>query len=149
MPTKVELTLEQSQQGVSDDVLNIRVILFSIRNDDGNPSSVNIKQNCEDLRFRARNLVKEVLQIEPLHQQGINVGVAASFQLRQIHYHMLILKLQKSYVQLQCNKDVISQKAQVHVKFSNSDNHELPYHQRFSKSNQESSSKEIVNLRNI
>ncbi|GKD27056.1 hypothetical protein Tco_1233270 [Tanacetum coccineum] len=27
MPTKIELTLEQSQQGVSNDVLNIRVIL--------------------------------------------------------------------------------------------------------------------------
>ncbi|GJR56741.1 hypothetical protein Tco_1498903 [Tanacetum coccineum] len=40
-------------------------------------------------------------------------------------------------------------KAQVHVKFSNSDNHELPHHQRSSKSNQESSSEEIVNQRNI
>ncbi|GKA44853.1 ribonuclease H-like domain-containing protein [Tanacetum coccineum] len=40
------LTLEQSQQGVSDDVLNIRVILFSIHSDDGNPSRVNIKQLC-------------------------------------------------------------------------------------------------------
>ncbi|GKC61556.1 hypothetical protein Tco_1089154 [Tanacetum coccineum] len=28
MPTKIELTLEQSQQGVSNDVLNIRVILL-------------------------------------------------------------------------------------------------------------------------
>ncbi|GJS13286.1 hypothetical protein Tco_0407758 [Tanacetum coccineum] len=44
MLTKVELTLEQSQQGVSNDVLNIRVILFSIHSDDGNPSRVNIKQ---------------------------------------------------------------------------------------------------------
>ncbi|GJZ03546.1 ribonuclease H-like domain-containing protein [Tanacetum coccineum] len=34
MPTKIELTLEQSQQGVSNDVLNIRVILFSIHNDE-------------------------------------------------------------------------------------------------------------------
>ncbi|GJZ82475.1 hypothetical protein Tco_0647648 [Tanacetum coccineum] len=46
MPTKVELTPEQSQQGVSDDVLNIGVILFSIHSDDGNPSSVIIKQHC-------------------------------------------------------------------------------------------------------
>nr|GEV16694.1 retrovirus-related Pol polyprotein from transposon TNT 1-94 [Tanacetum cinerariifolium] len=45
MPTKIELTLEQSQQGVSNDVLNIRVILFSIHSEDGNPSSVNIKQH--------------------------------------------------------------------------------------------------------
>ncbi|GJV56063.1 hypothetical protein Tco_1457068 [Tanacetum coccineum] len=49
MPTKVELTLEQSQQGVSDDVLNIRVILFSIHSDDGNPFSVNIKQHYGSL----------------------------------------------------------------------------------------------------
>ncbi|GJY06361.1 hypothetical protein Tco_0373415, partial [Tanacetum coccineum] len=46
MPTKVELTPEQSQHGDSDDVLNIRVILFSIHSDDGHPSSVNIKQHC-------------------------------------------------------------------------------------------------------
>ncbi|GKB34741.1 hypothetical protein Tco_0879683 [Tanacetum coccineum] len=46
MPSKVELALEQSQHDVSDDALNIRVILFSIHSDDGNPSSVNIKQHC-------------------------------------------------------------------------------------------------------
>ncbi|GJY96501.1 hypothetical protein Tco_0513411 [Tanacetum coccineum] len=80
---------------------------------------------------------------------GTNVGVAAPFQQSRIHYHVLILKLQKSFIQLKCNKNVISQKAQVHVKFSNSDNHELPHHQRSSKSNQESSSEEIVNQRNI
>ncbi|GKD52260.1 hypothetical protein Tco_1281236, partial [Tanacetum coccineum] len=78
-----------------------------------------------------------------------NVGVAAPFQQSQIHYHVLILKLQKSFIQLKCNKNVISQKAQVHVKFSNSDNHELPRHQRSSESNQELSSEEIVNQRNI
>ncbi|GKD13113.1 hypothetical protein Tco_1197520, partial [Tanacetum coccineum] len=48
MPMKAELALEQSQQGASDDVLNIRVILFSIYSDDGNPSSVNVKQHCDD-----------------------------------------------------------------------------------------------------
>ncbi|GJU99965.1 hypothetical protein Tco_1329236, partial [Tanacetum coccineum] len=44
MPTKKELALEQTQQGVSDKVLNIRVILYSIHSDDGNPASANIKQ---------------------------------------------------------------------------------------------------------
>ncbi|GJX64403.1 hypothetical protein Tco_0298746 [Tanacetum coccineum] len=44
MPTKTELALEQTQQGVSNEVLNIRVILLSIHNDDGNPTSANIKQ---------------------------------------------------------------------------------------------------------
>ncbi|GJV81906.1 hypothetical protein Tco_1517776 [Tanacetum coccineum] len=80
---------------------------------------------------------------------GTNIGVAARFQQSQIHYHVLILKLQKSFIKLKCNKNVIIRKAQVHVKFSNSGNHELPHHQRSSKSNQESSSEEIVNQRNI
>ncbi|GJZ31943.1 hypothetical protein Tco_0576990 [Tanacetum coccineum] len=44
MQTKTELTLEQTQQGVSDEVLNIRVILKSIHSDDGNTSRANIKQ---------------------------------------------------------------------------------------------------------
>ncbi|GJZ54398.1 hypothetical protein Tco_0609283 [Tanacetum coccineum] len=44
MPTKTELALEQTQQGVSNEVLNIRMILLSIHNDDGNPTSANIKQ---------------------------------------------------------------------------------------------------------
>ncbi|GJV11194.1 hypothetical protein Tco_1352735 [Tanacetum coccineum] len=70
MKTKTELTLEQTQQVVSDDVLtkmlsgiedshhgpsdavhnppqplkNIRVMLHSIHSDDGNPSRANIKQ---------------------------------------------------------------------------------------------------------
>ncbi|GJY96994.1 hypothetical protein Tco_0513904 [Tanacetum coccineum] len=47
MLTKINLALEQSQQGASNDVLNIRVILFSIHSDDENPSSVNIKQHCD------------------------------------------------------------------------------------------------------
>ncbi|GJU22108.1 hypothetical protein Tco_1155450 [Tanacetum coccineum] len=38
------------------------------------------------------------------------------------------------------NKNVIGQKAQVHVKFSNFDNRKLLHHQRYSKSNKESSS---------
>ncbi|GJX34996.1 hypothetical protein Tco_0246553 [Tanacetum coccineum] len=60
MPTETELALEQSQQGVSYEVSNIRVILFSIHIDDGNPSIVNIKQLC-----------------------GLDNGVAVSFQPSQ------------------------------------------------------------------
>ncbi|GJU27973.1 hypothetical protein Tco_1166594 [Tanacetum coccineum] len=44
MQTKTKLTLEQTQQGVSDEVLNMRVIPHSIHSDDGNPTSANIKQ---------------------------------------------------------------------------------------------------------
>ncbi|GKB84915.1 hypothetical protein Tco_0957187 [Tanacetum coccineum] len=49
------------------------------------------------------------------------------------------------------NKNLFGQKAQVHViiLFRNSDNHELPHHQRSLNSNKESSSGEIVSLRNI
>ncbi|GJU57037.1 hypothetical protein Tco_1234803 [Tanacetum coccineum] len=82
MPTKVELTLEQSQQGVSNDVLNISVILFSIYNDDGNPSRANIKQ--------ALWLV--LTEPEDSYKDGDG---DTSFQLSRIHYHMLMLKLQR------------------------------------------------------
>ncbi|GKD88659.1 hypothetical protein Tco_1364166, partial [Tanacetum coccineum] len=49
MQTKTKLTLEQIQQGVSDEVLesieeNIKVMLHSIHSDDGNPTSATIKQ---------------------------------------------------------------------------------------------------------
>nr|GEW42776.1 retrovirus-related Pol polyprotein from transposon TNT 1-94 [Tanacetum cinerariifolium] len=54
MLTKVELTLEESQHGVSDDHLNIKVVLFSIHSDDRNPSSVNIKQHCDDKATKKR-----------------------------------------------------------------------------------------------
>ncbi|GJW72045.1 hypothetical protein Tco_0128962 [Tanacetum coccineum] len=64
MPTKTELALETSQQGVSNEVLivimdpvmkyttlpsHLRVIHHSIHNDDGNPSSANIKQALRSL----------------------------------------------------------------------------------------------------
>ncbi|GJQ93239.1 hypothetical protein Tco_0004378 [Tanacetum coccineum] len=38
-------------------------------------------------------------------EKGTNVGVATPFQQSQFHYHVLILKLQKSYIQLKCNKN--------------------------------------------
>ncbi|GKE02939.1 hypothetical protein Tco_1390922 [Tanacetum coccineum] len=44
MSTKIELTPEQSQQGGSNDILNIKVILPRIYSDDGNPSRAIIKQ---------------------------------------------------------------------------------------------------------
>ncbi|GJT17122.1 hypothetical protein Tco_0875828 [Tanacetum coccineum] len=106
MPTKIELTLEQSQQGVSNDVLNIRVILFSIHIDDGNHSSVNIKQHYGRYKHRCRSLVPAKLDSLPhAHAQAFKVKHSASW--------LLLL-----------NKNVISQKAQVHfiILFYNSDN---------------------------
>ncbi|GJX01081.1 hypothetical protein Tco_0184994 [Tanacetum coccineum] len=51
MRTKTELTLEKTQQGASDEVLNIRVIPYSIHNDDGNPTSANIKQALRQIKL--------------------------------------------------------------------------------------------------
>ncbi|GKB67669.1 hypothetical protein Tco_0929081 [Tanacetum coccineum] len=61
MPTKTELELEQTQQGVSDEVLvrikgNIIVILHS---DDGNPTSANIKQALRHEVFKLKNIKKD------------------------------------------------------------------------------------------
>ncbi|GKB05822.1 hypothetical protein Tco_0834017 [Tanacetum coccineum] len=47
MPTRqlrLRLQLEHTQKGISDEVLNIRVILHSIHSDDGNSTTANIKQ---------------------------------------------------------------------------------------------------------
>ncbi|GJS91330.1 hypothetical protein Tco_0773966 [Tanacetum coccineum] len=92
--------------------LNIRVILVSIHSDDGNPSSVNIKQYC-------------------------GRSYALSWKSCQGG---------SSKLNLPDHRNVISQKAQVHVRivFRNSDNHELPqYYQISSKSNK---IEEIVSL---
>ncbi|GJR45472.1 retrovirus-related pol polyprotein from transposon TNT 1-94 [Tanacetum coccineum] len=47
------------------------------------------------------------------------------------------------------SRNRLNEKAQVHVKFSNSDNHELIHHLRYSKSNKNVFSREIVSLRSI
>ncbi|GKE00613.1 hypothetical protein Tco_1388596 [Tanacetum coccineum] len=57
------------------------------------------------------------------------------------HAHTQALKVNHSTPRLLLvNKNVICQKSQVHIKFSNFDNHELLHRQRYSKSNKESSS---------
>ncbi|GJT44839.1 hypothetical protein Tco_0953554 [Tanacetum coccineum] len=43
-----------------DNCQNIRVILFSIRSDDGNPSSVNIKQLCGSIWKAFGRLLEEI-----------------------------------------------------------------------------------------
>ncbi|GKB70747.1 hypothetical protein Tco_0932159 [Tanacetum coccineum] len=79
LPTKIELTLEQSQQGVSDDVLNIRVTLLSIHSDDGNPSRVNTKQLCGRFKRRCCNVVPEKSNSSPhAHTQAFKVNHSAS-----------------------------------------------------------------------
>nr|GEV07731.1 alpha/beta hydrolases superfamily protein [Tanacetum cinerariifolium] len=56
MQTNSKLTLEQTQQGVSDEVLNIRAIPYSIHSDDGNPTSANIKQALRQFQVNTKFL---------------------------------------------------------------------------------------------
>ncbi|GJR30422.1 auxin efflux carrier [Tanacetum coccineum] len=103
MSTKIELTLEQSQQGVSNDVLSPTYyplilpehskwcsLVFTVTNE--NPSRVNLKQLC-----------------------GTNDDVGASFQQSLIHYHMLMLKLQRPTIRIKIQE---SRKLKNHIKLS-------------------------------
>ncbi|GJY27874.1 hypothetical protein Tco_0403641 [Tanacetum coccineum] len=66
------------------------------------------------------------------------------------HAHAQAFKVKHSASRLLLlNKNVISRKAQVHVKFSNYDNYKIPHHQRYSTSNKEVFSRETVSLRSI
>ncbi|GJR23126.1 retrotransposon ORF1 [Tanacetum coccineum] len=87
---------------------SIRVICFSIYNDDGNPSSIIIKQHCGRTSYALRWK----------YCQG------GSSKLNLPDHSIKTIT----------------------AKFSNSANHELPHHQRSSKSNQESSSGKIINV---
>ncbi|GKC20983.1 hypothetical protein Tco_1023133 [Tanacetum coccineum] len=132
---------------------NIRVILFSIHSDDGNPSSVNIKQHCGRsyaLSWKSCQGGSSKLNL-PDHRYKRRCCSPIPAKSDSLpHAHTQALKVNHSTSRLLLlNKNIIGQNAQDHVKFSNSDNHELPHHQRSSKSNQESSSREIVNQRNI
>ncbi|GJX80592.1 hypothetical protein Tco_0328741 [Tanacetum coccineum] len=109
MPTKIELTLEQSQQGVSDDVLNHKMIagiedrrhgpsdpmhnpsqpfrwqsapasVFTVTN--GNPSRVNIKQLCGRYKHRSCSLVPANSDSLPhTYTQALNVIHSAYFPI--------------------------------------------------------------------
>ncbi|GJT92075.1 retrovirus-related pol polyprotein from transposon TNT 1-94 [Tanacetum coccineum] len=114
-----------------------------------------VHATCYYARYQARPTEKHLKEVGPHRTEGTNISVAASFQLSRIHYHIVhtqALKVKHSASRLLLlNKNVFGQKAQVHViiLFDNSDNQELPHHQRSSNSNKESSFREIVSLRNI
>ncbi|GKB78824.1 hypothetical protein Tco_0945719 [Tanacetum coccineum] len=72
MPTKTELALEQSQQSVSNEVLNIRVIPHSIHSDDGNPSSANIKQALRLKRASGHRKDEHELTTQSVSVRGFN-----------------------------------------------------------------------------
>ncbi|GKB09675.1 hypothetical protein Tco_0837987 [Tanacetum coccineum] len=50
VPTEMELVLEQTQQGTSHEVSNIRVIL-KYHGEDGNPARANIKQALGSYKY--------------------------------------------------------------------------------------------------
>nr|GEV22291.1 hypothetical protein [Tanacetum cinerariifolium] len=107
MPTKIELTLEQSQQGVSNDVLvsiegveelkrNVwikgenKVALSTLKAEIGSIHMLSV--------FTKVNSVKIEILLEPTLIKllvGLDDDVAASFQRSRIHHHMLMLKLQR------------------------------------------------------
>nr|GEX67245.1 hypothetical protein [Tanacetum cinerariifolium] len=60
VPTETEIELEQTQQGSSHEVLNIRVIP-KYHSKDGNPARANIKQALGRSNTYTRNPVKEIL----------------------------------------------------------------------------------------
>ncbi|GJT96464.1 hypothetical protein Tco_1091982 [Tanacetum coccineum] len=77
MRTKTELALEQTQQGASDEVLNIRGIPYSIYNDDGNPTSANIKQALRQVSRWQQHLVHDESNSQPhAHTQRSKVSNA-------------------------------------------------------------------------
>nr|GEX71695.1 hypothetical protein [Tanacetum cinerariifolium] len=94
MPTKIELTLEQSQQGASNDVL------VSIEGVEELKRNVWIKgENKAALLHLRHKPVKMEILLEPASNKllvGLDDGVAASFQWSQIHHHMFMLKRQRN-----------------------------------------------------
>ncbi|GJU66360.1 hypothetical protein Tco_1252619 [Tanacetum coccineum] len=132
---------------------NIRVILFSIHGDDGNPSRAIIKQALRESYALSwepcqRGSSKLNLLDHRYKLQCCSLVPAKSDSLPHAHAQAFKVKHSASRLLL-LNKNVISQKAQVHVKFSNSDNYKIPHHQRYSTSNKEVFSREIVSLRSI
>ncbi|GJS94256.1 hypothetical protein Tco_0801224 [Tanacetum coccineum] len=178
MPTKIELTLEQSQQGVSDDVLVCIKGVEGLKRNVWIRGGSQLQSSITKTKMHKSSLEpEEIIIINHIRTQSVVILFSIhsdewkSFQSqpqtalrykRQCcspipaksdsspHAHTQSLKVNHSTSRwLLLNKNVIGLKAQVHVKFSNSDNHKLPHHQRSSKSNKESSSEEIVNQRNI
>ncbi|GJU48669.1 hypothetical protein Tco_1218224 [Tanacetum coccineum] len=102
MPTKIKLTLEQSQQGVSDDVLspmhypesadrkhfNGYSLVFTVTN--GNPSRVNLKQLCSRYKRQCCSPIPPKLDSLPhTHTQAFKVNHSAS---RLLILNFLIIK---------------------------------------------------------
>ncbi|GJR71267.1 retrovirus-related pol polyprotein from transposon TNT 1-94 [Tanacetum coccineum] len=111
-------------------------------NDDVNPSSVIIKQHCDRSYALSWKLCQgDSLNLPDHRYKRRCCSPIPAKSDSSPHAHTQALKVNHSTSRLLLlNKNVIGQKAQVHVKFSNSDNQELLHHQRYSKSNKESSS---------
>ncbi|GKB91552.1 hypothetical protein Tco_0963824 [Tanacetum coccineum] len=88
-----------------------------------------IQPEPEGSTYRHSIVRLEVLRYK---RRCCNLNPAKSYSLP--HDYTQALKVNHSTLRLLLlNKKVIGQKAQVHVKFSNSDNYELLHHQRYSK----------------
>ncbi|GKD65822.1 hypothetical protein Tco_1307930 [Tanacetum coccineum] len=105
MPTKIELTLDQSQQGVSDDVLHSTVA-------NGNPSRVKLKQLCGRKSYA---LSWKPCQGDSLNlldhrykRQCCSLNLAESDSLPHAHAQTI-----KTYY---CHQDSSIKKAKVHTR---------------------------------
>ncbi|GJW66623.1 hypothetical protein Tco_0121047 [Tanacetum coccineum] len=70
MPTKIELTLEQSQQGVSNDVLDHLKMEMEMEI----PSSSNVKliTECSDTTYTCYEVMKDLIKVSKLPQTLIS-----------------------------------------------------------------------------
>ncbi|GJR17365.1 hypothetical protein Tco_0965892 [Tanacetum coccineum] len=90
MQTKTELTLEQTQQDVSDEVLNIRVIPHSIHNNDGNPTNANIKQALRQEEHPSCSQAKDLVVEEKLVHERMEVRFEVLIEMMKVYLHDLL-----------------------------------------------------------
>ncbi|GJR91256.1 hypothetical protein Tco_0215267 [Tanacetum coccineum] len=118
MHIRTELTLKPTQHAVSDEVLNIRVILHRIHSDDGNPTSANIKQALWQIVTHIFTLIV----LSTLRRSGKeNKQVRPVLKDPEVHVKMEMETPRSSRVKFitacsySVNKDKDMMKAQVHV----------------------------------
>nr|GEV41426.1 hypothetical protein [Tanacetum cinerariifolium] len=145
MSTKIELTLEQSQQGVSNDVLvSIEEVKELKRNvwikGENKEALPTLKAETGSIHmlsvFTKVNSVNMEILLEPTAKKllvGLNDDVAASFQRSRIHHHMFMLKRQR-HTKHQDSRFKNQESSTIKTKYSaNSDKQDLPQDFKFTK----------------
>nr|GEW90160.1 hypothetical protein [Tanacetum cinerariifolium] len=94
MPTKIELTLEQSQQGVSNDVLHSTLT-------NGNPFRVNLKQLCDRYNMHT---VKRSYRIR--ESDSLSLAYAQATRIYYKHQDSRIKKPQELWTKTSANSDI-------------------------------------------